>query len=184
MLAAPPRKVYTDEELVRLPKDGYKYEVVDGELMRMPTFFEHDFVRMLLLSRLLPIAMPLGYLTGGEAGCRMQGGNLRVPDVSFTRKSRIHEILPRPGFSIGAPDLCIEIISSSEEPTDTQRKVHEYFQSGASQVWHILPDTTIVKVFTSPWESVTLAGDDALDGGELIPGFQMRVGDLFDIGLS
>jgi hypothetical protein len=37
MLTAPllSKKIWSDEELEALPKDGYKYELLDGQLLQM-----------------------------------------------------------------------------------------------------------------------------------------------------
>ncbi|MBC8103747.1 MAG: Uma2 family endonuclease [Cytophagales bacterium] len=181
--SASPRHRMTEDEYLRLPEDGNKWELVEGEPVAVPTSFDHDLIKMLLLSRLLPIAMPLGYVTGGEAGCRMRGGNIRIPDVSFTRRERISEVRPQPGFGAAAPDLCVEILSPSEEPADVARKVDEYFESGATLVWHLFPQTRTLRVFATPTVSVERGPEDDLDGGTLLPGFRCRVGDLFDTGL-
>ena len=45
----------TAEELARLPDDGYRYELVEGRLIRMrPVSFEHGRVVMRLGLRWLP----------------------------------------------------------------------------------------------------------------------------------
>jgi Uma2 family endonuclease len=181
---APMSFVYTEDDLRNVPEDGCKYELVQGELTRVPTFFEHDLISSILLSYLLPIAQPLGFVTTGQAGVRMRSGNVRVPDVSFTRRERIREVYPRPGFGTASPDLCVEIISDSESPGDIEEKVVEYFASGAICVWHLLPETRQVRVFDSPFKSAILAEADELEGGSLLPGFHVRVGDLFSLGLD
>ena len=181
---APSVPAYTEADLQGLPDDGYKYELVEGELTRAPTFFEHDLISGILLSHLLPIAQPLGFVTTGQAGGRMRSGNIRVPDVSFTRRGRIREVYPHPGFGAAAPDLCVEIISDSETPADIDSKVAEYFASGASCVWHLLPGTQQVQVFTSPFASALLSEGETLEGGDLLPHFRVRVSDLFALGLD
>ncbi len=103
--AAPARRRFTEADLLSVPDDGFKYELVAGELTRLPTFFEHDLIRSILLGYLLPIAQPLGFVPTGQAGARMRNGNARIPDVSFTRRESIREIYPRPGFATAAPDL-------------------------------------------------------------------------------
>jgi len=173
----------TEIEFMRLPKDGYKefhkFELVDGRLKEVPTRFEHDAIGLNIVVLIGPFVRGHGAGTTGQAGFRMAGGNIRVPDVSFTRKSRL------PGGKVPndlgnvAPDLCIEIISPSEERADMARKVREYFDGGAEQVWHVFPEAQEVTVFTSPTEMQTLNVDDILDAGNILPGFACRVGDFF-----
>jgi Uma2 family endonuclease len=172
----------TDEELMRLPGDGRKYELVDGVLKPVPTNLRHDAIVALLCFLLFPFARGRGVLCGSRAGFRMSpGGNLRSPDVSFTRKERLPDGRVPDGFGDVAPDLCVEVISPSEERADMERKLREYFAAGAEQVWHLFPDTQQVTVFFSPSETVTFGSDDEVNGGDLLPGFRSRVRDLFAV---
>ena len=169
----------TEGELLRLPKDGRKWELVDGRLKEVPTKFEHDQIIFRLLMLLGPYMMDQGGISTGQAGFRMTGGNIRVPDISFTRKARLPGGQVPNDFGNVAPDLCIEIISPSEERADMARKVREYFAGGAEQVWHIFPEAEQIVVFTSPTETQTFSADDIIDAGGILPGFSCRVGDIF-----
>jgi len=169
----------TDEYLMRLPKDGRKWELVDGRLQEVPTSGKHDII-VIWLGRLIgPYADDHGMLTASQAGYRMASGNLRVPDFAFTRYDRFPNSEVPNGFIEFAPDLAVEIISPSEEPGDMAHKVSEYFASGASQVWHMFPETQTVTVFHAPLESVIYQPEDALDLSDILPGFRRRVSDLF-----
>jgi len=169
----------TEEELLRLPKDGRKWELVDGRLTEVPTEWEHDAIGINLIGLLLPHARGLGFMSSGQAGFRMTSGNVRAPDVSYTRKGRIPGGKPSNSFGSVAPDLCVEIISPSEKQGAMTRKVREYFDAGAEQVWHLFPEEQQVIVFTSPTETRTLDADDTLAAEGILPGFSCRVGDLF-----
>lgn len=169
----------TEDELMCLPKDGRKWELVDGRLTEVPTEWEHDIFGVNLILMMGPLTRGLGFMSSGQAGFRMNEGNVRAPDVSYTRKERIPGGKPPRGFGVVAPDLCVEFISPSEKPMDMARKVREYFDGGAEQVWHIFPEEQRVIVFTSPSETRTLNADDTLDAGDLLPGFSCRVSDLF-----
>jgi Uma2 family endonuclease len=171
-----------EEELLRLPKDGSKYEFIDGELKRVsPASFKHDALVIHIGSMLRPFARGRGYITGSQAGFWMAGGNLRCPDIGFTLKERLPEGKPIDEFARFAPDLCIEIISISEDRKERMRKVEDYFDSGAQQVWHLIPNQKRVVFYTSPTQSTTLEAEDELDGGEFLPGFRCRVAELFEL---
>lgn len=71
------------------------------------------------------------------------------------------------------------MISPSEEKTDMARKVREYFDAGAEQVWHVFPEEQQVTVFTSLAETRTLNAEDTLAAEGILPGFSCRVEDLF-----
>ena len=80
------RVVVTDEELLRLPKDGRRYERVDGELRAMsPAGWKHEAVAMRLAARLVAFAdeKKLGQVLGSNVLYVLPSGNRRGPDVSF-----------------------------------------------------------------------------------------------------
>lgn len=171
----------TEQEFLRLSDDGRKYELVDGEAKEVPAGHRHDVIAAHVIARLAPHVRGRGYLAASQAGFRMVTGNIRSPDVAFTRKERLPEGVPAEGFEEGAPDLAIEIISPHEDKVDLMRKIGEYFASGASQVWLLFPETMTVKVYTEPFEMRTLTAEDELDGGDLLPGLRCKVRELFEI---
>ena len=170
----------TEDELMRLPRDGRKWEMEDGRLTEVPTQFGHDEIGFNIILLIGPYTRGHGIGTTGQDGFRMANGNVRAPDVSFTRTERIPGGRPGSGFGSVAPDLCVEIISPSERSADIAGKLQDYFDSGASLVWHVFPETHSVIVWTSPTEARTLNADDVLDAGGILPGFSCRVADLFE----
>lgn len=174
----------TEDEFLRLPDDGRKYELVDGERKEVPANVEHDGIGANIIALLMPYTRRRGILCSSQAGFRMTSGNIRCPDVSFTLKERLPDGKAPRSFGDFAPDLCIEIISPTEDPQDMMRKVREYFASNAQQVWHLYPETQRVIVYQSPTSRAIYEADAELDGGNLLPGFRCRVADLFDVGLE
>ena len=171
----------TEEQFMRLPDDGRKYELVDGEVKEVPGGVEQDVIGIHVGVLLTPFTRGRGYLAGSQAGFRMRGGNIRAPDVSFTLKDRFPGGRPPKGYGDFAPDLCIEIISPFEDEEDMSRKIEQYFAAGAQQVWHLFPETQQAVVYRSPGEKTDYEAVDELDGGDLLPGFRCRVADLFNI---
>jgi Uma2 family endonuclease len=186
-----PKARMTEEEFLRYPDDGRKYDLVDGEPVEVPAGFEHDTISINIAVRMAPYARGRGVLAGSQAGFRMVNGNIRSPDLSFTLKERLPGGKPGKGFGDAAPDLCIEIISPcieiispSEERAEMERKLEEYFASGAKQVWQLFPEETRARIYTSPTVFTDYFAEDEIEGRDLLPGFQCRVADLFDDGLS
>jgi Uma2 family endonuclease len=60
-----------------------------------------------------------------------------------------------------------------------ERKLSDYFAAGVRAVWLVYPKTREVAAYSSPTTSVILRGDDALDGGAILPGFSVPVAQLF-----
>jgi len=170
----------TEEEFMALPDDGRKYELVDGEAKEVPTGGRHGRLEMRIGRLIGPFADEHGEMFGASTGFRMAGGNIRCPDVSFMRFERLPGGEAPEWFVDGAPDLCVEIISPSEDRRDARRKVGEYFESGAAQVWHVFPETRQVTVYTSLEDARTFTEDETLDAGAVLPGLRFRVADLFE----
>jgi len=62
------------------------------------------------------------------------------------------------------------------------RKVREYFEAGVRVVWLIDPKKRTARVFSGHDQSVLVRADQALDGGDVLPGFVLPLKDLFDRG--
>ncbi len=170
-----------EEEFMHLPRDGRKWELIDGEAKEVPAGHEHDAIGIQVAVLLKPFVRGRGVLAGSQAGFRMASGNIRSPDVSFTRKERLPEGKPSKGFEELAPDLAVEVLSPNDDVADLPRKVNEYFQSGAEQVWLLEPEALRVTVYTAPTISTRYERDEEFLGGSLLPGFRCRAVKLFDI---
>ena len=106
----------------------------------------------------------------------------RKPDVSAIRRERLEgKGLDFSGFMTIPADLAIEVISPGESTDDSIEKAEEYLANGFAMVWLVLTKIRKVYVFTAGSLAVQRlgAGDD-VDGGEALPGFRCKVGDLFD----
>jgi len=170
----------TEAEFVRLPDDGRKYELVDGEAKEAPTSLKHDVIGMRLAFSLMPHLSDKAYFTGAQAGYRTASGNIRVPDVGVILKQSLPDGKLPDGFGDRAPDLAIEIVSPTEDMPDLLRKVGEYFESGAQEVWLLFPETQRVVRYTAPFEATILHAADELST-PLAPDFRVRVRDLFAV---
>jgi Uma2 family endonuclease len=170
----------TEEEFMSLPDDGRKYELVDGEAREVPTGGRHGKLEARFIGGMMQVAGEYGDVFGASTGFRMASGNIRCPDASFMRYGRLPGGEAPDWFVDGAPDLCIEVISPSEDTRDSRRKVGEYFESGAVQVWHVFPETRSITVFSSPEEARDYAEGDTLDAADVLPGLRLNVADVFE----
>lgn len=175
------KKWMTDEELLSLPSDGYKYEYVKGELRLSPAGLEHEAIGIRLASLLLNHVktFQLGEVYGSSTGYRLRNGNLRSPDVSFVKRQRLPDGKSPKGFAHFAPDLAVEILSPSDSMNEINEKISEYFDNGTSLVWVINPDSQTVMVYLSPINRCLFQAEDELTGGDIIPGFRCHVKELF-----
>ena len=174
----------TAEELARLPDDGYRYELVEGRLIRMsPVSFDHGRVVMqmgFLLSRHLE-QYPVGVI-GTEIGFKLASNpdTVRGPDISFIRNERVPPRGKR-GYFKGAPDLVIEVLSPDDRPRDTREKVEEYLAEGVPLVVVLDPDKRMATTFRPGISSVALRSlSNVLDLNEVIPGFHCQLREIFE----
>ncbi len=171
------RKV-SEEEFMRLPDNGRKYELVNGEVVEVPAGIRHDALVMRIGVVLHPYTHSRGVLCGSSAGYRLNSGNVRSPDVSFILNERLPEGKPPIGFAEFAPDLAIEILSPSEDASELLRKIAEYFESGAKQVWVVDPDARRITIYRSPVDVQIFVEGDIIENNELLPDFRCRVSEL------
>lgn len=178
------QQVWTDETFMALPKDGHRYELVDGELIDMGNSgMEHGYVACILVARLTTVVQQgkLGAVCDSSTAFSLKNGNKRSPDVSFVAKERLKGLKRPPrGFFQGAPDLAVEILSPNNTVEEIHEKIVEYFENGTRLVWVIHPDEKYVLVYHATEPDRFLRPQDLLDGEAIVPGFSMSVAELFE----
>lgn len=104
----------------------------------------------------------------------------RRPDLAFLSEARWPRDRPAPRTSAWAvvPDLAVEIASESNSATEIMGKVEEYFQAGVERAWVLFPDQGKLYDYGSPTTVQILTAADTLDGGALLPGFQLPLGQI------
>lgn len=188
MTDATQEQLYTFADLQAMPEDGNTYELHDGELRIMPTAsYGHSLLTMQLAALLFTFCKlhKLGHVLGDHAGFRLHidpvtgRETVRIPDVSFIQLSRIPADMTH--AYEGAPDLAVEVISPSETYKSIQEKLADYFTYGVQMVWLIHPDRRQVEAYTTLDQKTTLKESDMLEGGTVLPGFTLKLADLFAV---
>ena len=176
------RRLMTAEELLRLPDDGMRHELIDGELRTMapPGGAHGDSAGSIHghLSRFVydqPIARILA-----ETGfaLRRNPDRVRAPDVAVLVRERIPEDGLPTSYIPGAPDLAVEVVSPNDTATEVRDKAHDWLRAGARIVWVVYSSPIRLFVYRADGSVEQLGPDDEVDGGDVLPGFRMRVGDL------
>ena len=62
---------------------------------------------------------------------------------------------------------------------EMERKLLDYFAAGVRLVWYVYPATSKVCVYASADKYVMLGVQDTLDGGDVLPGFQLPLATFF-----
>jgi Uma2 family endonuclease len=158
-------------------------ELVDGILVAK-TMGHYEARVATVLSTLLEnhaFEHDLGIVLGADATLRIRPGLVRLPDVSYYSWSHFpNRELPDTALLPLTPDLAVEVLSEGNTPQEMERKLREYFGGGCRLVSYADPKARSVRVYTAPETSAVLGETDSLDGGEVVPGFLLRVGDWFD----
>ncbi len=174
----------TAEELLRMPDDGFRYELVRGELRKMaPAGEEHGTLSMEIGASLFQHvkARQLGRVYAAETGSQLASDpdTVRAPDVAFVSQQRIEEVGPVRGYWPGAPDLAIEVISPGDTYTEVMDKVLTWLEAGTRMVVVLNPRRKTVTVYRSSTDITVLTEEDTFDGQDVVPGWTLRVADLF-----
>ena len=160
-------------------------ELVGGALVEMPKpTWKHGIITMRLAVKIANHVYDneLGEVLAAETGFVLERNphgwdTVRGVDIPFVSKARIPEQMDFTWYEYG-PDLAVEVISPNNKAGDTHLKVMQFLSKGTRLVWLVYPQSRTVVAHTVDG-ATTLREDDTLDGGDALPGFQIRVGDIF-----
>lgn len=158
------------------------FELIDGTLVEKTMGWKESEIAILIATILNNFVRPkkLGKVFGSDGMFRFRPGQIRIPDVAFISNQRFagRTIQADAFWELGC-DLAVEVISPSNTRREMERKLGDYFAAGVGAVWLVYPKTREIIAYTSPSESLTLRGDDKLDGGTVLPGFSITVAQIF-----
>jgi Uma2 family endonuclease len=175
----------TADEFLLHPAANERTELVRGYIRMMtPANAGHGLMSATVLRMLSNYVREhrLGACFADSTGYTLPNllNTVRAPDASFVRADRLPPEGVGTGFHQLAPDLAVEVLSPSESTTDLQEKLDDYRVAGTPLVWVIDPTTRTVTINARGEPTTALGVDDTLTGGEVIPGFTCRVGELFE----
>ena len=195
----PPVKLMTAEEFEALPDDGIRRELIRGELReyrdeaidvdgkgtlmtcrnRTHSTIEAK-IAWILSSWLATRPIPRGVVCSGEAGFRLRGKKDSVVgiDVAYASAELVASASRETSYFNGPPVLAVEILSPFDKYGDVAHKVQLYLGVG-TVVWVVDPDFRRVSVHRPGQAAVTLHDNDELPGEPELPGFRVRVAELF-----
>lgn len=171
----------TEADLLYLVERDKLCELIDGTLVEKPVGFWESLIATNLITLLNAFVQPrnLGVVTGPDSTMRMASRQrIRLPDVSFISTARMPKT--REPIPTLAPDLAIEVLSTSNTAREINQKLSEYFDSGTLLAWVVDPPTRTVAVYrTAGAVAFVLEESDQLDGEQVLPGFVAPVMELF-----
>ena len=177
-------QLMTADELLKLPRGRFRYELVEGELITMsPAGSEHGaiVVNLTVLVAQHVKANHLGIVFGAETGFKIAEApdTVLAPDVAFISREHIPESGIPKKYWPGAPDLAVEVLSPGDTAREVEKKVGQWLSAGVRLVWTINPKRRIVTAHRAFKDATIFAETDELDGEDVVPGFRCRISDIF-----
>jgi Uma2 family endonuclease len=156
------------------------FELIDGELVeKMPSWIPsllagwiQTYFNIYLLQN------PIGAVTGEQGGFRLNRTNLLIPDVGYISYERLGAIPDREVLT--APDIAVEVKSPTDRLKALQRKAQKYLDAGTKIVWLVIPKDKAVEIYEQGQPMQKLGVNDTLTCGDILPGFTLRVADIFN----
>jgi Uma2 family endonuclease len=176
-------RLFTADELLRLPEDGSRYELAEGELKKMsPSGAEHSRIAILIAGSLLNHVTKhgLGVVYGADGGFILSRhpDTMRSPDVAFVSTARFVKTAQ---FFPGAPDLAVEVISPSDLASEVSYKTSQYLRAGTRAVVVVDIEKRIVYVHRSSGTDVlTRIAENILEVDDVVPGWKMPLAGIFE----
>lgn len=105
---------------------------------------------------------------------------VRMATGSFIAASSVPDVISD-RFWVGAPDIAVEVISPEDRAEIVHARIHEFLEAGTRFVSVLWPKQHTVSVYRPDGMTRELGPTDELDGGNVLPGFSVRVNELFKI---
>jgi Uma2 family endonuclease len=173
------------------PADDQLYEIVDGRRIETPPMSYHAGLVATELGGDLSAHIRQQAPRPGRLAIEVlfriplteDSSRKRRPDIAFVSSERWPMDRPtslRDDAWDVVPDLAVEVISPTDFAADLLDKVRVYFQAGVRLVWVVYPSQRCIHVYEA-WNRIRVVTEaDTLDGGVVLPGFQLLLNRLFD----
>lgn len=167
------------------PESDVLYEVINGERKEVPRMgVLAATIATLLASHLNIFAWPrkLGFAVVEGMFSLGPNRSQRRPDLAFIVYAQMSTSLAGstdPAVWEVVPNLAVEVVSPNNGASEMETKLLDYFTAGVQVVWVVYPLLRRIYAYQSPNQVQILTESDELDGGVAVPGFRLRIADLF-----
>lgn len=158
------------------------YELIDGTLVEKSIGWQDSLLAGILVQWLNNYldSSHIGVATGADGMTRLFGDTVRGPDVAFVAWDRLPDgHMPTAPIPDLVPNFVIEVLSTSNTYAEMSRKRREYFHAGVELLWMVEHRTRTVTVFRSTQDATVYTDVAIIDGGQVLPGWQVDIGELF-----
>jgi Uma2 family endonuclease len=175
----------TAEELIALPNDGVRRELVRGELVEMnvPVPRHGEIcVNIIFALKSYLRSNALGRAATNDSGIVTERGpdSVRGPDVWYVSFKRIGPgPLPSTYLEV-APEIVFEVLSPSDRWSEVLAKVSEYLHAGVDVVCVADFEDETVHLYYDRKPALDLKRGDRLEFPNHLPGFSLPLTELFE----
>jgi len=174
----------TADQLLAMPDDGMRRELVRGEVRVMtPAGSQHGRLAAQILARLSVHVSDhgLGTVYAAETGFKLASDpdTVRAPDVAFVTRERAEAVGDTEKYWPGTPDLVVEVLSPDDRYHEVDEKVAEWLDAGCRMVIVVNPRRRAATIYRSPSDVQLLTADDSIEGGDVVPGWTLPLRHLF-----
>lgn len=179
----PPPGRATVADVIRIQdRENRNFELIDGVLVEKTVGAKESYLAAQVIMVLGAHVRKhgLGFVLGADGTLKILPNMVRIPDVCFVPWEKLakREIPEEPVPDL-VPDLAVEVLSVGNTRGELARKLRDYFLAGVRLVWFIQPRDRIATVYTAPDRATKLTASQALDGGDVLPGFTLPLKQLF-----
>jgi Uma2 family endonuclease len=181
-MVPPPGTATEQDVLAAEGHTGRVCELIDGVLVEKTMGYMESIIAARIIHYLMTYLEKhdLGVVLGEAGTLRILPRQVRVPDVCFISWDRFpNRQLPREPIPALVPDLAIEVLSEGNTEAEMRRKLGDYFTAGVRMVWYIDPHNRSARSFTAEDQCLQVAEHESLRGGEILPGFELPLKELF-----
>lgn len=177
-------RLVTADELLRIPDDGMRRELIHGEIKVMPPARQqHGRIALQIAASLLQHVQDhqLGRVYAAETGFKLASDpdHVRAPDAAFVSRARVAAVGDVEGFFPGAPDLAVQVVSPGDTFAEVEDKVFDWLEAGTRAVIVVNPKKRSVTLYRSFDEVRVLGERDTLSIPDVVPGWAVAVSALF-----
>jgi Uma2 family endonuclease len=182
------RHGWTYSDLVALPEDQLRHELIDGEhfVTPSPTTTHQEISKRLFVALNAHVDRHrLGEVLYAPFDVKLSPYTVLVPDLVYFTAGRFAQVVNEK-HATAAPDLLVEILSPGTRRRDKGRKRAVYEREGVREYWIVDPEAQSITVLRRPGADagltdvavLTLAEDGILES-PLFPRLQIPLREVF-----
>jgi Uma2 family endonuclease len=184
--AATPARKLTYDDLLAIPEDGKRHELIDGvHHVTASPVPQHQIIlgNLYFLIRQHLDANPVGRAYLSPLDIVFSMFDVVEPDLVYVSSERGQIVTAK--HVHGSPDLLVEILSRSTAARDEGIKLELYDRYDVREYWVLDPEQAVIRVYRRPAGRLVLveelAGSDAALTSLLLPGLTLPLAKIFEV---